>query len=243
MSAIRKEVTIGPCRLILGDALAVARELSDQWDALVADPPYGINFLHSGGGRGDPRIPKTRFHGEEFRVLGDNQPFDPRPLLELAGKRPVILWGGNHYASRLPDTGGWLAWQKLPDAQLGRLSFSDGEFAWYSWNRRSRFKRHTWSGMMRAGDRTANGRVRHHPTQKPVEIMRWCIDMLPKRAGGWGKTVLDAYMGSCSTGIAAIDAGVEFIGVEAAERWFELSVDRVSAYWSTKKAGAGRIPV
>lgn len=187
MSAIRREVTIGPCRLILGDAIEVARELSDQWDAIVADPPYGINFLHSGGGRDDGKIPKTRFKGEEFRVLGDNRPYDPRPLLAVAGKRPVILWGGNHYASRLPDTGGWLAWQKLPDAQLGRLSFSDGEFAWYSWNRRSRFKRHTWSGMMRAGDRAANGRVRYHPTQKPVEIMRWCIEMLPKRAGGVGE--------------------------------------------------------
>ena len=230
MTAILKETTIGPCRLILGDAVAVARELSDQWHAVVADPPYGINFLHSGGGRVKPGIPQTRFVGAQFRVLNDNRPYDPRPLLKVAAKRPVILWGGNHYASRLPDTGGWLAWQKLSDGQLGRLSFSDGEFAWYSWNRRSRFKRHTWSGMTRAGSHAANGRTRFHPTQKPVEIMRWCIDLLPTRAGGWGNTIIDPYMGSGSTAIAAIQAGVNFIGVEMSERWFDVAVARVEKY-------------
>jgi site-specific DNA-methyltransferase (adenine-specific) len=180
-------------------------------------------------------IPQTRFHGAEFKVLGDDSPFDPRPLLRLAQGRPVILWGGNHYASRLPDAGGWLAWQKLPDAQLGRLSFSDGEFAWYSWNRRSRFIKHTWSGMTRAGRRDANGRTRFHPTQKPVEVMRWCIEMLPKHRGGWGDTIIDPYMGSGSTAIAAIDSGVKFIGVEKTEKWFRIACDRVQSYWELKQ--------
>jgi site-specific DNA-methyltransferase (adenine-specific) len=230
VSAILKEMTIGPCRLILGDGVAVARELSKQWHAVVADPPYGIGFLHSGGGRAKLGIPQTRFVGADFKVLNDDRPFDPRPLLEIAGRRPVVLWGGNHYASRLPDTGGWLAWQKLPDTQLGRLSFSDGEFAWYSWNRRSRFIKHTWSGMTRSGSHAANGKTRFHPTQKPVEIMRWCIEMLPKRAGGWGDTVIDPYMGSGSTAIAAIQAGVNFIGVEMTERWFDVACERVRQY-------------
>lgn len=239
MGAIKKEMTIGPCRLILGDAVAVTSELSAEWHAIVADPPYGINFLHSGGGREDARgIPKTRFHGDEFRVLGDNRPYDPRPLLEPAGRRPVVLWGGNHYAARLPDTGGWFCWQKLPDAQLGKLSFSDGEVAWYSWNRRTRFVKHTWSGMMRAGDRAANGRTRYHPTQKPVEIMRWCIEQLPKRGGGWGDTVIDPYMGSGSTAIAAMQAGVRFIGVELSERWFEVACDRTRRYVLNLPVGA-----
>lgn len=231
MSAIKKQVTIGPCRLILGDAIAVARELSDEWHAVVADPPYGINFLHSGGGKKHATIPSTRFAGEHFRVAGDDRPYDPRPLLEIAGKRPLVLWGGNHYASRLPDTGGWLAWQKLPDAQLGRLSFSDGEIAWYSWNRRTRFKRHVWSGMTRAGSRDANRRTRFHPTQKPVEIIRWCIEILPKRGGGWGNTIIDPYMGSGSTAIAAIQAGVNFIGVELTEQWFDVACARVEKYF------------
>lgn len=236
MSAIVKETTIGPCQIVLGDGVAIARELSDQWHVVVADPPYGINFLHSGGGKLKSGIPQTRFHGREFKVLGDDRPFDPRLLLEIAGKRPVILWGGNHYASRLPDTGGWLAWQKLPDAQLGRLSFSDGEFAWYSWNRRSRFKRHIWSGMTRAGSREANGRVRFHPTQKPVEIMKWCIEMLPSKAGGWGDTVIDPYLGSGSTAIAAIEAGVRIIGVEMQPKWYDIACERIAAHWEAVQA-------
>lgn len=232
MSAIKREVTIGPCRLILGDAIEVARELSDDWHAVVADPPYGINFLHSGGGRAKAGIPQTRFVGAQFKVLGDDLPYDPRPRLKIAGKRPVILWGGNHCASRLPDTGGWLAWQKLPDAQLGRLSFGDGEIALYSWNRRLRFKRHTWSGMTRAGSHALNGKTRFHPAQKPVEIMRWCIDMLPARGGGWGDTIIDPYLGSGSTAIAAMQAGVKFIGVEMSDRWFDVAVDRAQTYFN-----------
>jgi DNA modification methylase len=234
LSAIKREVTIGPCRLIQGDAVAVTRQLEREWHAIVTDPPYGIGFLHSGRSTLKAGIPPTRFFGERFRVAGDNRPFDPRPLLRLAGSRPAILWGGNHYARRLPDTGGWLAWQKLPDAQLGRLSFSDGEFAWYSWSRRSRFIRLVWSGMARAGTRERNGRTRYHPTQKPVEIMQWCIEMLPKRAGGWGDAIIDPYMGSGSTAIAAIESGVNFIGVELTDQWFDVAVERVRVFWESR---------
>lgn len=79
------------------------------------------------------------------------------------------------------------------------------------------FKRHTWMGMLRAGDRIANGQRRVHPKQKPVEIMQWCIDMLPRRGGDWGDTIIDPYMGSGSTAIAAMQAGVRFIDVELSE--------------------------
>ena len=151
-------------------------------------------------------------------MLGDNRPYDPQPILKLACSSPVIVWCGNHYAPRLPDTGGWLAWQKKPDSQLGMLSFSDGEFAWYSWGRRSLFKRHLWIGRSRAGSREANGKVRYHSTQKPVKMMRWCIDLLPTKGGGWGNTIIDPYLGSGSTAIVAVQAGVRFIGAEASER-------------------------
>lgn len=60
--------------------------------------------------------------------------------------------------------------------------------------------------------------------------MRWCIEQLPKRGGGWGDTVIDPYMGSGSTAIAAIQAGVRFIGVELSERWFEVARDRVAKF-------------
>ncbi len=84
--------------------------------------------------------------------------------------------------------------------------------------------------MTRAGSHAANGRTRFHPTQKPVEIIRWCIDMLPAKGQGWGNTVIDPYMGGGSTAIAAIDAGVQFIGVEMSPRWFDVACERIEAY-------------
>ena len=89
--------------------------------------------------------------------------------------------------------------------------------------------------MTRAGRRDANGRTRFHPTQKPVEVMRWCIELLPKRAGGWGDTIIDPYMGSGSTAIAAIDAGVNFIGVELTDQWFDVAVARVQKYFEESR--------
>lgn len=73
-------------------------------------------------------------------------------------------------------------------------------------------------------------KARFHPTQKPVEIMRWCIDMLPAKGGGRGDTIIDPYMGSGSTAIAAIQAGVKFIGVETRERWFDVTVARIHSF-------------
>ena len=93
---IREEI-IGDCRLILGDCAAVL-PLLDTVDAVVSDPPYGINYVHG--------EEKSRFASKFVNkpIIGDDKPFDPSPFLA----RPCVLWGANHFAPKLPGGVGGL---------------------------------------------------------------------------------------------------------------------------------------
>ena len=103
MSPIRKEVTIGDCRLILGDCLEVL-PLLGKVDAIVSDPPYGISYQH--GARRGGRLMGT----DGMAIHGDDQPFDPSPWLSAASE--CLFWGAEHFKRRLPEGGRWLVWNK-----------------------------------------------------------------------------------------------------------------------------------
>ena len=161
-----REEIIGDCRLILGDCREVL-PLLPKIDAVVTDPPYGIGYQKGEGGKG----------AHSFRnvgaISGDDEPFDPSPWLSFDD---VILWGGNHFAARLPH-GRWLAWDKL--AGMAEFdSFSDVEFAWRKGRGKDRIFNHLWKGICQASEK-GGGRERWHPTQKPIEVMRWCIQQIP----------------------------------------------------------------
>jgi site-specific DNA-methyltransferase (adenine-specific)/modification methylase len=204
-------------RLILGDCLAEIKKLRRSIDAVVSDPPYGIGYVKGPGG--NPRAGRSwcrRNHSKP--VIGDDQPFDPAPLLAIAPH--VILWGANHYASRLPH-GSWVAWDKL-DGREPWDSFSDVEFAWCNWRGKDRIVRHLWKGVCTASE---VGKRRLHPTQKPVAVMRWCLEQLPASS----LTILDPYMGSGSTGVAAVEMGLNFIGIERDPAYFKIARERIAS--------------
>jgi DNA modification methylase len=203
--------------LILGDCLA---HLPIEADAVISDPPYGIGYVHGGGAK------TKRFNGGTLRgsksqpIIGDNAPFDPAPWLQYP---LVVLWGANHYASRLPDSSAWLGWDKHLQ-EIGN-SFSEIEFAWTnSRGKKAHLFRFMWNGGFRCGEARATSSI--HPTQKPVELMAWCMRKMKVPEGA---TVLDPYMGSGSTGIACIRTGRKFIGIERDPVHFETARKRISA--------------
>ena len=128
------------------------------------------------------------------------------------------MWGANWYASRLPDSGGWLIWDKTPLGAKQGFIASDGELAWSNINGRILKYRMQWGGEAH-GDEGHN-----HPTQKPVALMRWCIEL----AGGDAQTILDPFMGSGTTLRAAKDLGRKAIGIEIEERYCEIAAKRMS---------------
>jgi site-specific DNA-methyltransferase (adenine-specific)/modification methylase len=194
--------------LYLGDCREILPTL-DGVDAVVSDPPYGISYKKGAGGKGKHTVRNIE------AIEGDTEPFDPTPWLVW----PCILWGANHYASRLPH-GRWLAWDKL--AGMAEFdSFSDVEFAWQSGRGKDRIFSHLWKGICKASEK--GGKERWHPTQKPVELMSWCLRQLPD-----AKTILDPFMGSGTTGVAAVKLGRRFIGIEIEPRYFDVACKRLS---------------
>lgn len=199
--------TIGRATLYLGDALEV-RTFVGIGAAVVSDPPYGIAFVKGGGGKGKHSVRNIA------PIHGDNEPFDPSPWLDFSS---VILWGANHYAARLPH-GRWLAWDKL--AGLSEFdSFSDVEFAWRNGRGKDRIFSHLWKGICK--DSEKGGKERWHPTQKPVALMQWCIAPLEEGL------IFDPYMGSGTTGVAAIREGRAFVGSEIDPGYFDIACRRI----------------
>ena len=203
---------IGNATLYLGDCREILPSLP-KVDAVITDPPYGIGYVHSGCGntaaankRGSPPI------------HGDKEPFDPMPWVELCPE--VLLFGADHFYPRLPDSGRWLAWNKLGDMTPWD-SFSDVEFIWHSRDKAARIFSMKWKGL--ACDKVGeNGGLREHVTQKPLRLMRWCIEQC-----GNPDLILDPYMGSGSTGVAAMQMGLSFIGCEIEPKYFDIACRRI----------------
>jgi len=189
-----------------GDCQAIISELS--FDVIVSDPPYGIDY--------DPQSPKFESTTESHEAIhGDAEPFNPAHLLALG--KPTVLWGGNCFASQLPDHSGWLAWDKVTSNGM-KLRIAEAEFAWTNCVNRTQVFRHLWSGAYRASERKSFV----HPTQKPVSLMMWVLGLVPPGL------VLDPYMGSGPTMEAALKLGRRGIGIEIEERYCEIAVKRLS---------------
>lgn len=181
--------------------------------AVISDPPFGCStdtdYTRFSGGLSPSR---NHHHG----IIGDSQPFDPTPWLAFP---KVVLFGYQYFASALP-VGTILVWNKKRESQLGTF-LSDAELAWQKGGKGVYLFNHVWHGFDRATER---GKTLH-PTQKPVALMKWIIQRqkLPV-----GKTILDPYMGSGATGIAAIELGYNFIGCEICPEYYEIATQRIA---------------
>jgi DNA modification methylase len=199
--------------LYLGDCLEIAPTLTGV-DAVISDPPYGIAFQHSGGGNGKGQ---GRWLAKTCTIHGDDKPFDPAPWLEY----PIaVLWGADHFASRLPE-GGWLIWDKLGGREEFGDVFSDVECGWQNKKRPSKIFRHLWKGLIR---QNMGGVKRLHVSEKPVPLMAWAMGMAKVPDGA---TVLDPYMGSGTTGIACLRTGRNFVGIEIDPEHFKTACARL----------------
>ena len=210
LNSFRRE-QIGDCTLYLGDCRELL-PLLPKVDAVVTDPPYGIG--HRRGKAGNRGKGVSLGAGN---IANDDEPFDPAAFVRF----PCILWGGNHFASELPR-GRWLIWDKTLGAGSG--DFSEFEVAWCSSVGADRIYRHMWMGVQRDSE---VGQERLHPTQKPVELMRWCVEWFPA-----ARTILDPYMGSGTTGVACVKLGRKFIGIEIDPGYFETACRRIREAYS-----------
>jgi site-specific DNA-methyltransferase (adenine-specific) len=189
--------------VIIGDATLYCgdcREILptlERVDAVITDPPYGISANKQTLGKGK----------KEFERGGNWDESAPDLASCVAAGRLICFWGGNYFSDQLPVTNDWLIWHKKNDGR----SFSECELAWSNFGKQTRHLSHHWSGEEKA-----------HPTQKPLVVMLWCIEQ-----AGAAETILDPFMGAGTTGVAAVQMGRKFIGIEREPKYFEIACRRI----------------
>jgi site-specific DNA-methyltransferase (adenine-specific) len=178
--------------------------------ALVSDPPYGMAWDTNNDRFIDARAP--HYVGREYAPIhGDREPFDPTPWIAF-GK--VVLWGSNHYAQRLP-VGTTLVWVKRSPVGYGSF-LSDAEVAW---------QKGGYGVYCHTIIRASSQERGEHPTQKPVALMTWCIERLNLPPDS---LIIDPYCGSGTTGVAAVQLGHRFIGIEREESYCTIARRRIT---------------
>jgi DNA modification methylase len=198
-----REEIIGDCRLILGDCRDILPTLGPV-DCVITDPPYGIGM--DGGNVG--------YKGaNNFEKLGwDGAAIDAALVKAVseAGQQ-YIIWGGNYFD--LPPARCYLVWDK--GAGFRGRTYAESELALTNLDANART--FTYDPLARGDYR---GKV--HPTQKPVQLMQWCLGFVPD-----AKTILDPFMGSGSTGVACALTDRSFIGIEREPSYFDIACRRI----------------
>lgn len=186
--------------LYLGDCREILPTLP-KVDAVVTDPPYGIGFASQ-------PTKWQRRAGHKPQAWDDLTVDGLQELLELGNKQ--VVWGGNYYP--LAPSRGWLSWYK-PDAPP---SMGSVEFAWTNLDQNSR--------QITVSIGATNSERVGHPTQKPLAVMRFTLSEI-----GPAQSILDPFMGSGTTGVAAVQLGRKFIGIEIEPKYFDIACKRISA--------------
>lgn len=205
------ESDCGTVKLWLGDCLGVMRGWEYKAvDAVVTDPPYGLNIggaKHIGGKGFEMPTEYGKHTWDKSGLSGSQWAACQRVSSEQIG------WGFNHLANVYGNCKAMLVWDKK--CQDGwEDTFSDHESAYCSIGKAAAI-RHLWVGAFRKQEK------RFHPTQKPLRVMLWCIERLP------GQSIADPFMGSGTTGVAAVRLGRQFWGVEIDPTYFEIAKRRI----------------
>jgi len=202
--SVAEKVIIGNATLYCADCMEVLPTL-ERVDCVITDPPYGINKdgqVRTTGGNGGRKA-------YEFLGWDGERPADEIFSIILSKAPKHCIWGGNYFADLLPPTMRWLVWDKGQ-----RINQSDGELAWTSLQSALRICTMNRVELMQDGAQ--------HPTQKPVRLMTWTIEQM-----GTCQTILDPFMGSGTTGVAAIQLGRSFIGIEREPKYFDIACKRI----------------
>lgn len=190
-----------------GDCREILPELG-IYDLCLTDPPYGIGSWSSTGGNS-----LTFAEAVEINEW-DNAP--DLALFEEIRRSSIhrIIWGGNYFLQHLGPCRAPLIWDK----GIRGMHFADGEFAWTSFDFGTL---RIFSFNVAKGDTKGN---RLHPTQKPLNLMKWCLGFLPD-----SRSVLDPFMGSGTTLVAAKSCGKRAVGIELSEKYCEIAAQRLEA--------------
>lgn len=223
----------GEHRLLCGDSFdaeCVSRLMNGKRaDMVLTDPPYGMNLdtdWTSAKGSLKAAGRKSGTTGRKYApVIGDDRPYDPAHIFEHFGYcKEIFLFGADYYAERIPKRvdGSWLVWDKREGTQADGIG-AEFELCWSKAKHKRRMLRHDWFGFLSKSNPT-EARDRMHPTQKPTSLMR---DIMQQ----WGEPddlIVDLFLGSGSTVVAAHQLGRACYGLEIDPAYVAVTLERLS---------------
>jgi DNA modification methylase len=202
--------------LILGDCLEAMKGMPNKSvDAVITDPPYGINAdvvqNDNAGNKGGTRGGYYKKYKDTNwdKSMPSKEYFDE--LIRLSENQ--IIFGGNYFTEYLPPSRCWIVWDKVV-----RANWPDGEMAWGSYD--TGLKIYSYS---RADAYINSIKEKVHPTQKPVSLFKWILLNYTQE----NDTILDPFMGSGTTGVACVQTGRNFIGIEIDPDYFKIAERRI----------------
>ena len=210
-------------RLFNCDCMKFMAEIPDShYELAIVDPPYGIGFDGNSTVKGkagkastfsdiqhhkqkqwDSNIPDKSYF-DELRRISVNQ----------------IICGGNYFANMLPNSRGWIYWDKKI-TNANNTNFSDGELLWTSFSKRLIKFTYDWIGFGYLNNPQREKKI--HPTQKPIQLYKWLLTNYAKP----NDKIFDSHGGSFSSACAALDMGFEFDGCELDKDYFDSAVNRI----------------
>jgi len=230
---IRKEVTIGECRLILGDCLEVL-PLLGRVDACVTDPPYGVNL-------GD-RTGSSRYQNEPYRSFDDTQAYVaavcvPAIRESLLHSERLVMTPGNKCMWMYPEPADVGVWYNPASTNRGKWGFSYANaFIFYYGRDPHNVGRGMRPNSLAGACDPVDGI--DHPCPKPLLFATWLVE----RASRGAETILDPFMGSGTTGVACVKLGRKFIGIEIDEGYFDIACERISKAYAQPDMFVPRSP-
>ena len=188
-------------------------------DLVLTDPPYGINFK--------PHLKKWNGDKNNYKKIdNDDGNLDYGFIiseLERIGKR-VIIWGAENFYQYLPHRGSWICWDKRPPHITNEMIGIPFELAWVNKiGTAYKLYRIVHGGVINADSIKGNNEKRFHPTQKPVKLFAKIIEDFTNN----GDIVLDPFIGSGTTALAAKLLGRNYLGIEKNPEYVKIANDRL----------------
>lgn len=208
---------LGNIKLYNADCMEVMKTFKDkQFGLAIIDPPYGIG---EDGSKNHSRCKIATSKNYKAYSGNDKEPPSADYFKELFRiSKNQIVWGANHYISRLPfDSSCWIVWDK----DNGEVDFADCELAYTSFNTAVRKFKWRWQGMLQQNMKNKQERI--HPNEKPVQLYKWLLQNYAKE----GDTILDTHFGSLSIGIACHDMKFDLTAIELDKDYYEQAKQRL----------------
>lgn len=229
------KIVIGDATLYHGDTMEILPTLGEIADLIVCDPPYKLT---SGGAAPHGSIAEWQL-AEDYNNDGslvecnvDWPDFMPLFYNSMRGDSHCYAMANNRHVQGMLNAAekaefrfhNLLTWDK-GDCTPNRFYMKNTEFIGFFYKGKAK-----WINNMSSQQLIFCPQENYmkHPTSKPTLLMEYLI----RNSSQEKETVLDPFMGVCSTGLAALRSGRKFIGIEISDKWFAASVRRIEDYYN-----------